>query len=425
MGQKLTKGQVVTAAARCLFCYQAPCQQACPAAVDVPGFIRRLKTGNWRGAAGVIRRANVLGGICARVCPANELCEGACSRVRLDGRAVAIASLQQAAMDTWYSLNLTTPIPPLTGARVAVVGAGPAGVAAAAELVRLGHEVTLYEAGTDPGGTMIACIPASRLPLEVARAEVEKALAGVEVKLGVKVGRDIAWGKLQSEYAAIFIATGLGGGQKLQVPGADFEGVLVAEDFLARAKKGEQPALGQEVIVIGGGNTAMDAAQVARQLGAARVTVVYRRTVKQMPAWPVEYQNALAAGVEFAWLLQPVAILGEDRVTGLRCQRMRLGKADASGRQRPEPVKGAYLELPASNVIIALGQQAGPVAAELGLATTGTGIAVDERGMTSKAGIFAGGDVVNGGRTVVQAVAEGRQAARSIHAYLGTGKEGA
>lgn len=415
---KLTKGQALVAAARCLYCYQAPCRQACPAGVDVAGFINRLKTGNWRGAAGVISDVNILGGVCARVCPAGELCEGACTRKKLDGQPVAIAALQRAVMDTWYNQGIAPTIPPVTGKRVAVVGSGPAGLAAAAELVRLGHLVTLFEGEEDIGGAVTAYIPEYRLPVETAAAESRLALTGVEVKTGVKVGRNISWRELEEKYAAVFIGTGLGEVQSLGIPGEELYGVLAAEEFLALAKKGKKlPILGN-VAVVGGGNTAMDAAVVAVKTGAKRVTVIYRRTAEQMPAWLEEYHNAVAAGVEFAWLLQPVEILGQKQVEGIRCQHMRLGERDSTGRPCPEPVPGAYREIGVDKVIVALGQRPGPVAGELGLTGTAAGIAVDERGMTSKEGFFAGGDAVNGGRTVVQAVAEGRRAARAIHAYL-------
>ncbi len=445
----LSPRQAVAEAGRCLYCYDAPCVKGCPAGVDIPAFVKKVSSGNWRGAARVIREANVLGGTCARVCPTEELCEKDCSS-RLLGRAIPIGALQRLAWERG-SAGAGAGAQPAragqiaAGKRAAVVGAGPAGLSAAWELRRRGWDVTIHEAADKPGGQLDATIPPYRLPPEVVRAEVAAIrAAGVKVKTGVRVGPAEAAALLAGSDAVI-LATGLGGGRPSGVEGEDRPGVVSAEDFLAGARKGglhspvgKAGALqvgGKRVAVIGGGNTAMDAAVTARAAGASRVTVIYRRSAAEMPAWPREYRGALEAGVEFLWQAQPVAFEGEGRdghVAAVRCVRMALGQPDASGRATPTPVAGSEFAIEANLVVMALGQ--GPnqeIIEAFGLAVDKAGRPVsDKSGRASRAGgappallskpgrapgaaVFVCGDLASGGATVVRAVAEGKKVARA------------
>ncbi len=446
--------EAATEAGRCLYCYDAPCVKGCPAGVDIPAFVKKVASGNWRGAARVIREANIFGGTCARVCPTEELCEKQCSS-RLLGRPIPIGALQRVAWergapqatagagrgsDAARSGGEAGP----AAKRAAIVGAGPAGLSAAWELRSRGWDVTVYEAADKPGGQLDWTIPSYRLPPEVVAAEVGAIVAaGVKLRTGARVGRAEA-DRLLAENDAVILAAGLGGGRPGNVDGEDRPGVVKAEEFLAGVRRGggKGPAgatgevAGKRVVVVGGGNTAMDAAVTAAQAGAARVTVVYRRTAREMPAWPREYRGALAAGVEFLWLAQPVAFEGEGksgRVTAARCVRMSLGAPDASGRATPRPVPGSEFVIEADFIVLALGQ--GPnqeIVEAFGLATDQVGRpVVDASGRATVVGqaaaggqaaaaggapramLFVAGDLGSGGATVVRAVAEGRKAARA------------
>ncbi|HEY3313839.1 MAG TPA: FAD-dependent oxidoreductase [Bacillota bacterium] len=420
----LSAQQVAAEAARCLYCYDAPCVKGCPAGVNIPVFIKKIHSGNWRGAVRVIRETNIFGGVCGRVCPTEHLCEKECSS-RLLGRAIPIGALQRAACDHEMARGFgalaaaTAPMAPAAGKKAAVIGAGPAGLAAAHEFRLMGWEVTVYEAGEAAGGQLRLTIPPYRLPAEVVEAEVEAVLAtGVEVKTGVVVGRDISAEKLLAENDAVILAAGLGGGRPLEVPGEALDGVVGAEDFLAEARAGRgrgRDLRGRKVVVVGGGNTAMDAATTAARANADRVTVVYRRSSREMPAWSREYQTALAAGAEFAWLAGPVALEpGRSGGVGkVSCVRMALGSPDASGRAAPVPIPGSEFTIDADLVLMALGQ--GPntaLAAAFGLKLGGGRPVLGPDGRTGRDKLFVAGDFENGGATVVRAVAEGRQAAR-------------
>lgn len=449
----LSPHQAAAEAGRCLWCHDAPCVKGCPAGVDVPAFVKKVWSGNWRGAARVIREANVFGGTCARVCPTEELCEKECSS-RLLGRAIPIGALQALACElgglaaAGEPSGAASPVaesrPATRGAAqaspasrsAAIVGAGPAGLAAAWELRRQGWDVTVYEAADRPGGQLTWTIPPYRLPAEVVAAEVDAILAlGVTLRTGAWVDRRLADSLLASNDAVI-LAAGLGEGRGAGIEGEDRPGVVKAETFLAEARQGAgkkgaaRDLSGRKVIVAGGGNTAMDAAVTAARSGAQRVTVIYRRSAREMPAWPREYQGALAAGVEFLWLAQPVAFEGPKAgspVNGVKCVRMSLGRPDASGRAAPQPVPGSEFRVEADFVILALGQ--GPnedIIEAFGLAADKTGRPVlDASGRATpvsgtpgsggpRAKVFVAGDLASGGATVVRAVAEGKKVAREV-----------
>jgi len=350
-------------ATRCLFCYDAPCVAACPTGIDVPGFIHAIATGNLDGSARTILAANPLGGTCARVCPVESLCEGACVRVPLDG-AIKIGALQRVAMDAYRDAGRPFFVPgPSVGKRVAVVGAGPAGLACAAELRRHGVDVTIFEARAKAGGLAAYGIVPWRHAREMTAHEVaEVERAGVEIRRGTRVGKPAGTAgagasgptaaELLAQYDAVFLALGLGRSRRLGVPGEGLDGVVDALTLLEPVVTGEaaldgegaNPVRGRRVGVVGGGSTAMDAAAAAVQLGAAEVTVLYRRGEAEAPAYPHAIELARSLGVRFHFLVAPVEITGTDgRVTGAIFDTMRLGEPDASGRAAPQVVTGARL----------------------------------------------------------------------------------
>ncbi|MEF2278449.1 NAD(P)-dependent oxidoreductase [Deinococcus sp. YIM 134068] len=421
----LTPHEATVEANRCLYCYDAPCLQACPTHIDIPSFIRKISTGNLRGSGRVILEANFLGATCARVCPVQELCEGACVLGK-DHTPIQIGRLQRYATDHIFErgIQVFTPSPP-TGRSVAVVGSGPAGISASAELAKLGHRVTLYERRDLGGGLSTYGIIGLREPVEVSLREVEAAQnLGVEVRTGVELTDREGLDLLLAEYDAVFLALGLGAVPALGVPGE--EAVLDGLDVIEASKvepwrlKVGPLALGQRVVVIGAGNTAIDAATVGRKHGA-EVEMVYRRTESEMTAYRHEYEFALHEGVRFTFLTQPVGVeVVGGQVTGLRCVRMRLGAPDASGRPRPEPIPGSEFTIPCETVIAAIGQEKPALAVELGLALDGGYLRVDDGLQTSLPRVYAGGDCirVRGSASTVMAVQDGKLAAASIHAAL-------
>lgn len=427
----------VAEAARCLQCKVPQCRKGCPVSVDILAFIGKIKERDFAGAIEKILETNGLPAVCGRVCPQESQCEKYCILGRR-GESVAIGRLERFAADTYMNAEQeTAPVDYAPdGQKVAVIGAGPAGLSCAAALAKKGYRVTIFEALHKPGGVLTYGIPEFRLPkTEV----VEKEIANIE-KLGVKIEIDAVVGRLytidelmgEEGFAAVFLGTGAGLPKFQGIPGESLNGVYSANEFLTRCNLmkaylfpvyATPLKVGKRVAVIGGGNVAMDAARTALRLGADEVSIVYRRSEEELPARAEEIEHAKEEGIHFRLLTNPVAIEGteDDRVRSMRCIAMELGEPDASGRRRPIPVKGSEFDIPVDTVIVAIGTDPNPIVAQTtpGLTTSRWGnIEVDESGATSRPGVFAGGDIVTGAATVILAMGAGRQAAESIDMYL-------
>jgi glutamate synthase (NADPH/NADH) small chain len=415
----LTAHEAVVEANRCLFCYDAPCTHACPTHIDIPRFIKKIVTGNLIGSARTILEANILGATCARVCPVQELCEGACV-LGAEHKPISIGRLQR------YSTDAVAPDKVLrrgapNGKKVAVVGAGPAGLACAGYLAQRGFDVTLFEKRALGGGLSTYGIIALREPAEVALAEVEMIRGlGVTIREGVEFGRDLEWSAVRSDFAAVFLSVGLGATPGLAIPGE--EHILDGIQYIEQSKVDTGPIrVGRRVVVIGAGNTAIDCATIARRLGAEQVTMVYRRTQHEMTAYAHEFDFVKREGVEFRFLAQPARVVVQDGgVTGLECVNVELGAADASGRPAPKLVPGSEFVIPADQIVRAIGQQKPAVASLLGLETEGGFIRVNAQFETSLPGVYAGGDCIRarGAASTVMAVQDGKLAAMAIHHSL-------
>ncbi|HEX67989.1 MAG TPA: NADPH-dependent glutamate synthase [bacterium] len=425
--------EAVREAERCLECKNPLCVKGCPVEINIPAFIKKIKERDFEGALKIIKETNLLPGICGRVCPQETQCEGTCVLGR-KGEPVAIGNLERFVADWGREKGEEkVVVEEKKGKKVAVVGSGPAGLSCAGELVRLGYEVTVFEALHELGGVLRYGIPEFRLPREVLDYEIEllKEL-GVEFRPNFLIGKTLALEELfEIGYSAVFIGTGAGLPNFLGIPGEDACGVYSANEFLTRVNlmKGykfpeyDTPVkIGKRVGVVGGGNVAMDSARVSLRLGAEKVTVIYRRTEKEMPARREEVINAREEGVEFQFLTQPIEIVEEEGVVkGVKCLRMRLGEPDESGRRRPIPIEGSEFFIPLDTIIIAIGQSPNPLLPSTvkGLEIGKKGnIIVDEEGATSLPRVFAGGDIVTGAATVISAMGAGRRAARAIHELL-------
>ncbi len=402
----------------------SPCRAACPANISIPGFISAILQGKYAEGLKLIKRDLPFPGICGRVCP--HPCETQCNRGRVDA-PLAIMHLKRFLADVHLAQEESggLEITAQRRERVAIVGAGPAGLTAAYYLAPRGYEVTVFDKLPVAGGMMAVGIPAFRLPREILQSEMEEILAmGVSLQLNCEIGRDLTFAKLKNEFDAIFISVGLHKSQKLGIPREDgLLGIMDGITFLREVNLDRPPTFSGRVAVIGGGNVALDCARVAQRLGYGPVTILYRRTREEMPAYPEEVESALAEGVEIKFLTTPVAILGQEgKVAGLKCQRLRLGKMDASGRPRPIPIPDSIFFFSCEVVITGIGQ-----AADRDLFASLEGMELSEKnllvadpvtGATNIPRVFAGGDVVSGPRTVVAAIAAGKEAAISIDRYL-------
>jgi glutamate synthase (NADPH) small chain len=423
-------------AERCLQCKDPRCVNACPVGVNIPQFINLFAQGKIAEAAQSLLCDNALPGVTGRVCPQERQCEGDCVR-GAKGKPVGVGYLERYVAD-WargHRDQLASTKAPSTGRNVAVVGSGPAGLTAAGELVRLGHDVTVYEALHKPGGVLVYGIPEFRLPKKIVDQEVQRLReAGVKIKCNVVVGRTYTLPELRDHFDAVFIANGAGLPVFMQVPGENLKGVYSANEYLTRInlmaayqfpRTGTPVLMGKRVAVVGGGNVAMDAVRTAKRLGAESAMIVYRRTAAELPARAEEVHHAEQEGIRFEFLTAPVEVVGNDKrwVTGLKCVRMQLGEPDASGRARPEVVPGSEFILPCDVVVVAIGTKANPLLTatcpDLKLNKYGN-ILVDDNGMTSLPGVFAGGDIVRGAATVILAMGDGKRAAGTIDAYLKT-----
>lgn len=416
--------EAIDEANRCLFCYDAPCIKACPTSIDIPMFIRKIATGNLLGSARTIMEANPVGASCARVCPTEELCEGACV-LNHASRPIMIGLLQRHATD-WAIRNNVTLFEKgePNGKRVAIVGAGPAGLSAARELARLGYAVTIYEAKEKAGGLNTYGIVSFRLPQEIPLWEVEQVEAlGVTIKTNTRVGVDIMPDELVESYDSVLLAVGMGSVPALHIPGEELEGVLDAIALVEETKTRplSTEMVGKKVVVIGAGNTAIDAATCSKRLGADHVQILYRRTAQEMSCYQFEYEFAKQDGVEFRWLVAPKRVLGNNgRVTGLELIRMELGEPDAKGRKRPVPIPGSEFSIEVDFVVKAIGQNLHVALVEQFGLQHENGIVSVEEGTyrTSHPKVFAAGDVIfGGGKTdamVVDAANHGKRAAHAI-----------
>lgn len=430
-----TAEMAVEEAKRCLNCKNKPCVSGCPVGVQIPEFIALVAEGKFLEAAAKIKETSALPAVCGRVCPQESQCECKCVR-GIKGEPVAIGRLERFVADYAMAHDTTEVVKPEpNGHKVAVVGAGPAGLTCAGDLARLGYAVTVFEVLHTAGGVLMYGIPEFRLPKAIVQKEIDTLKAmGVEFVLNFVVGRSETIDDLFADgYEAIFVGSGAGLPSFMHVPGENFNGVYSANEYLTRVnlmkayKEGaDTPILrAKRVAVVGGGNVAMDAARCAKRMGADEVYIVYRRSEKELPARLEEIHHAKEEGIIFKFLTAPLEVLGDEQtymVKGMKCQEMELGEPDASGRRRPVPIEGSEFTLDLDAVIVAIGTSPNPLIRSTtpGLDTNKRGciVADDDTGLTSKEGVFAGGDAVTGAATVILAMGAGKRAAAAMHEYI-------
>ena len=427
-----TEEQAIDEAERCLNCKNHPCMEGCPVQISIPEFIQKIVEKDFEGAYQVINRSSSLPAVCGRVCPQERQCESKCVR-GIKGEPVAIDRLERFIAD-WHNKNVTeAPAKPEpNGHKCAVIGCGPSGLACASDLAKKGYAVTIYEALHTPGGVLAYGIPEFRLPKAIVQKEVDglKAL-GVDIETNVVIGKSITVDELFDEfgYEAVFIGSGAGLPRFMNIPGENLNGVYSANEFLTRInlmkafKEDSNTPIAhpKKAVIVGGGNVAMDAARSAKRLGAD-VTIVYRRSMEELPARKEEVEHAMEEGIVFKLLNNPIEVVGEDgHVTAVRCQEMELSEPDESGRRSPVPVEGKINEIEADCFIVSIGTSPKPLIKSTtdGLDTNKRGcIVADEAGATTRPGVFAGGDAVTGAATVILAMGAGKKAAAAMDEYI-------
>jgi len=430
-----TEDEAVLEAERCLQCPTAPCVEGCPVGIDIPRFIDHVKNRRFAEAIATIKEANALPAVCGRVCPQESQCQGVCTLGKRF-EPVAIGRLERFCAD-WAAkngLDADESIPAATGKKVAVIGSGPAGLTAAGELRKMGHAVTVFELLHAPGGVLMYGIPEFRLPKEIVKREIASLeRMGVEILVNRVVGRIVTIDQLLEEgYDAVFIGTGAGLPRFLGVPGENLNGVYSANEFLTRANlmraylfpEYDTPIkVGRRVVTVGGGNVAMDASRTALRLGAEESIIVYRRGEEELPARAEEVHHAKQEGIRFHLLANPVEFIGESgMLKAVRCIKMELGEPGEDGRRRPIPIPGSEFEIEAETAVIAIGNRPHPLipqtTGDLEVNRWGNIVADPATGRTSKPGVFAGGDIVTGAATVIEAMGAGKRAAAAIDSYL-------
>lgn len=432
----LSPAQAQVEASRCLDCPDPACIQGCPVSIDIPSFIKNIQHGNIAGAAAVLAAASALPAVCGRVCPQERQCESRCIYNKMHKPPVAIGYLERFAADTALASGLMPDadvVSPLN-IKVAAIGSGPAGLSFAGDMARHGYDVTVFEALHEIGGVLKYGIPEFRLPNEIVDAELERLR-----RMGVRFEKNIVFGKtlsfddlIKDGFKGIFVASGAGLPRFMGIPGENLNGVLSSNEYLTRinlmgaGREGLTPVFrGRRVLVVGGGNTAMDSVRTARRMGAEEAIIVYRRSREEMPARVEEIKHAEEEGVKFMTLHNPIEYLGDENgcIRAVRLQRMRLGEPDASGRRSPEPIEGDIIEISADVIVVSVGVSPNPLVPDSidGLEVTHRGtIVVDDTLRTSIPLLYAGGDIVRGGATVILAMGDGRNAAVSMHEFLST-----
>ncbi len=421
-----TPNSATTEANRCLYCYDSPCMKACPTHIDISTFIKKIATGNIKGSAKTILKSNWIALTCAKACPVDVLCEGACVYNERGEEPIQIGRLQRYAIDWYFEHGMPTLFTraPQNGKSLGVIGAGAAGLSCAAEAALLGYDVTIYDANEKPGGLNTWGIAPYKMTQQDAMNEVKLVESfGVKIKSSMRVGKDISLAELEKKHDAIFLGVGLGSASRLNIPGENLPGVVDALDFIEQVttRNWSSVDVGKRVAVIGAGNTAIDAVTEARRLGAEHVMIIYRRSRDEMPAYDFEYELAKSDGVHFQFLSAPTRIIGNSQVEAIECVQMKLGEPDEEGRRRPEVVPNSEFQIPVDMIIKSVGQNIEKtfLAQIPNLKTEGGRVWVDPTTMqTSNQKYFAGGDCINGGKEVVNAAADGKRAAWGIDALL-------
>lgn len=424
----------VAEAKRCLNCRHKPCVSGCPVQIDIPAFIKKIVERDFEGAYEIISRSSSLPAVCGRVCPQETQCEAKCVR-GIKGEPVAIGRLERYVADRHLARNEKPERPVFNGHKVAVIGSGPASLACAGALAKRGYAVTVFEALHTPGGVMVYGIPEFRLPKAIVKQEIDNLSSlGVEIITNTVIGKTLTVDDILADYEAVFIGSGAGLPKFMKIPGENLNGVFSANEFLTRinlmkaySDEYDTPVRrGKKVAVVGGGNVAMDAARCALRLGAEEVYIVYRRSEEELPARKEEVEHAKEEGIIFRLLTNPVEILGDENyfVKGIRCNKMTLGEPDASGRRRPVTIPDSDFVIDVDTVIMSIGTSPNPLIKN---STPGLevqkwgGIIVDEAGLTSKDGVYAGGDAVSGAATVILAMGAGKKAAEAIDERIRNG----